>query len=143
LKGKTIIDIGSPTVRFAGILSEDYKAKKVILVDPFFDYFSNENIRYGGDTSFSRWKKWLSVKRIDGLGFLLKQKDNSANIMANNIDITLIRSPEYLKRLGEEICRVVAKGGVFITNNSYNLEEVAKKKLKVAKNNGSFYVFEK
>lgn len=88
--------------------SKEYKKENL-------DYYEKEIFPYG------------KFYQTDGLSYLKTQPDESSNAMTFSINFSLIRSGEYLRRLAQEIFRVVPMDGVYISDDSSDLEEEASK----------------
>lgn len=71
-------------------------------------------------------RKQIKFAQEDGLSFLLKQEPGSANVITSHLQYVVIPNEEYLRRMAQEIFRVVPEDGVFISANSDEIEEEAK-----------------
>jgi hypothetical protein len=108
---------------------------KFDLVDPY----EEESNVFEGVKDRSSFKFF----KTDGLGFLLKQESGSTNVMTASIDVALIPSHGYLMRLAQEIYRVTAQNGFYISVNSEDLEEEALKLFAFVKEFNHIKVFYK
>lgn len=107
--------------------------KKIIAIDPFLSeddyYFSRQEIPENRGEVIEKFKKDKCLEFIqdDGLSYLKSKEDNSANALTSSIDNHLIRDDNYLKRLAQEIFRTVPEDGVFVSLNSFEIEQEAGK----------------
>lgn len=109
--------------------------KNIILIDPFLteEYIAKATKAWCGtegcDECDGEGKQKVADKikffREDGLSFLLSQPDESGNVMTGSINSILIKENDYLKRLGQEIFRVVPRDGVYLSVDSDTVEEEA------------------
>lgn len=104
------------------------------LVDPFEDEAS---------VLGEKKNELFKFFKTDGLSFLIEQESSSTNMMTASIDIALIPSGDYLRRLAQEIYRVTSEEGFYVSANSEELEEEAVKLFPYMKEFGLIKVFYK
>jgi len=75
-------------------------------------------------------------QKTDGLSFLNEQEDESGNNLTANIDYLLIPHDNYLKRIAQEIFRVTPENGIFMSMNSPEIENEARKLFPIHKEIG-------
>ena len=97
---------------------------RVTLVDPYYgeramDREEKEQLTQEG------LQGRVDFSKTDGLSFLIAQRPDSGNVVASAINVTLINDREYLKRMAQEIFRVVPRDGIFITFTSNHIEDEA------------------
>lgn len=119
LCGQKLIDLGSGSeLEVPAHIVGLYQIKTYSMVDLFLHVKSL-------DLS-DEFEQDFEFVREDALSHMLRQPDNSGNVMTNAIDYALIRSDEYLKCLAHEIYRVVPSGGIYIVHDCPTLSEVAR-----------------
>ncbi|MFZ5954898.1 MAG: hypothetical protein ACOYT4_00575 [Nanoarchaeota archaeon] len=115
LKNSQIINIGCghdlDSAKLSDFLFKAFKISKYLGVDPY-----SENL----------WDL-PNKEKIDGLGYLVKQSDNSANIITFGLDTFIIQNKSYAEKLVGEIFRVVPEDGIYLSSGSTFLEIYADK----------------
>jgi len=113
LQGNVLIDIGCGiTPREIPKLASRMGVSKYVAVDP---NVSPDKLPFSNDVS-----QMIKAEfhQTDGLSFLSRQPDNSANITINGIDYTIIDNAEYHTMLADEVARVIGTDHIVFGNTA-------------------------
>ena len=143
MNGKSLFDIGAGNwglFNASEILNEGFNIKRIVLVDPFI----SEGLMYPVNPILKKTAQYKKIEfsNLDALSFLLKQQDNSGNVITVAIDRIIIPNDEYLKRMTEEIVRVIPPDGAYISCGS-DTEDFAKRLFAKYDEYGGIFIFKK
>lgn len=120
-----LVDIGGGEYGFSYVVDVqeesdgDFRVHEYIDVEPF-SKCKSKTLPEDIDTKLQQDKR-------DGLSYLLAQAEEFGNVICSSINYSLIPNDDYLKRVAQEVYRVVPEDGLFITTDSDEIREEAER----------------